>query len=69
MATDRSVGVYVSAHILNLELQLLLGALGGALPSLSASRPCIIAPWGRNNLESQVFEKVRRAVGLVSLRS
>ena len=37
--TYRSVGVQVSAHVLNLELQLLLGALLGALSQRLASAP------------------------------
>ena len=62
----RGVGVQVSTHVLNLQLQLVLGALVGALETVVRGIPCELGSM-RSNLEGKVLEEVRSAVGLVSL--
>lgn len=55
-STYRSVGVQVAAHVLNLELQLLLGALLGALGQQLASA-CIRRRGGRHTLKARCSRK------------
>ena len=62
----RCVGVQVSTHVLNLELQLVLGTLVGTLVNVSNRIPSFelsVNPY----LESKVLQEVRGSVGLVSL--
>ena len=66
--TYRGVGVQVSAHVLNLELQLLLGTLLGSLSCALASTlhplpSAIVYPY----LEGKVLQEVCSAVRLVCL--
>jgi hypothetical protein len=62
----RSVGVEVSAHVLNLKLQLVLGALVGAL-NIFIRRSLRRLRLRVSDLEGEVLEEVRGSVGLVSL--
>lgn len=66
--TNRSVGVEVTAHVLDLELELLLGALLGALYTI-VSAPSIQEAREASYLEGKVLQEVRGAIGLVRLRA
>jgi hypothetical protein len=62
----RGVGVQVSAHVLNLEFQLVLGALVGALQDVVRVLPHRLGMIG-TDLKGKVLKEVSGTVGLVSL--
>ena len=68
-STYRGVGVQVAAHVLDLKLQLLLGARLGSLSNTSAPVQAILSPSSQSYLEGKVLEEVGSAVGLVRLRA
>lgn len=65
ISTDRGIGVQVAAHVLDLELQLVLGSLRSTL--LFQSAPIFRYVRRVSDLEGEVLEEVCGAVGLVSL--
>jgi hypothetical protein len=62
----RGVGVQVSAHVLNLEFQLVLSALVGALQDVVRVLPRRLGMIG-TDLKGKVLKEVSGTVGLVSL--
>lgn len=64
--TNRSVSVEVATHVLDLELELLLGALLGALCTI-VSAPSTQEVSVASYLEGKVLQEVRGAIGLIRL--
>jgi hypothetical protein len=68
LVTNRSIRIQVSAHVLDLELQLLLCSLRGPLRTVSASH-LVYQSRVSTNLEGEMLEKVCSAIALVRFRA